>query len=40
MGKSYDGVYRTTFLIDENGKIEKVFDQVDTKNHTFQILNS
>lgn len=40
MGKSYDGVYRTTFLIDENGKIEKIFDQVDTKNHTFQILNS
>lgn len=40
MGKSYDGVYRTTFLIDENGKIEKIFDQVDTKNHSFQILNS
>jgi peroxiredoxin Q/BCP len=40
MGKSYDGVYRTTFLIDENGKIEKIFDQVDTKNHTSQILNS
>jgi peroxiredoxin Q/BCP len=40
MGKSYDGVYRTTFVIDENGKIEKVFSQVDTKNHTDQILNS
>lgn len=40
MGKSYDGVFRTTFVIDENGIIEKVFSQVDTKNHTEQILNS
>lgn len=40
MGKSYDGVYRTTFVIDENGIIEKVFTQVDTKNHTVQILKS
>ena len=40
MGKSYDGVFRTTFVIDENGLIEKVFTQVDTKNHTDQILKS
>jgi len=40
MGKSYDGVYRTTFVIDENGLIEKVFTQVDTKNHTAQILQA
>ena len=40
MGKSYDGVFRTTFVINENGMIEKVFTQVDTKNHTEQILNS
>lgn len=40
MGKSYDGVFRTTFVIDENGIIEKLFTQVDTKNHTDQILNS
>jgi len=40
MGKSYDGVYRTTFVIDENGLIEKVFTQVDTKEHTAQILKS
>ena len=40
MGKSYDGVYRTTFVIDETGLIEKVFTQVDTKEHTAQILNS
>ena len=37
-GKSYMGVIRTTFLIDENGIIEKIFRKVDTKNHTGQIL--
>ena len=40
MGKSYDGVFRTTFVINENGMIEKVFTQVDTKEHTAQILKS
>ncbi len=40
MGKSYDGVFRTTFVIDENGIIEKVFTKVDTKNHTEQILEA
>lgn len=40
MGKSYDGVFRTTFVIDEKGLIEKVFTQVDTKDHTAQILKS
>ncbi len=38
MGKSYDGVLRTTFVIDESGLIEKVITKVDTKNHTEQIL--
>lgn len=38
MGKSYEGISRTTFVINENGVIEKVFDKVDTKNHTEQIL--
>jgi thioredoxin-dependent peroxiredoxin len=37
MGKSYDGVYRTTFVIDEKGFIENVITQVDTKNHASQI---
>lgn len=40
MGKSYEGVLRSTFVIDENGIIEKVFTKVDTKNHTEQILES
>jgi thioredoxin-dependent peroxiredoxin len=37
MGREFDGVLRTTFLIDENGIIEQVFDKVDTKNHAAQI---
>lgn len=38
MGREYDGVYRTTFIINENQIIEKIFIKVDTKNHTKQIL--
>jgi peroxiredoxin Q/BCP len=38
MGRSYEGVIRTTFVIDENGVIAKVIDQVDTKNHAEQVL--
>ena len=37
-GKKYMGILRKTYIIDENGKIEKIFDKVDTKNHTEQIL--
>ena len=37
-GKAYEGVLRTTFVINEGGVIEKVFTKVDTKNHTKQIL--
>lgn len=40
MGKSYEGVLRSTFVIGETGLIEKVFTQVDTKNHTAQILEA
>lgn len=39
-GKSYEGVLRTTFVIDENGIVLKVFDKVDTKNHAEQILEA
>jgi thioredoxin-dependent peroxiredoxin len=38
MGKEYDGIVRTTFVIDEKGIIEKVFTEVIVKNHTEQIL--
>jgi peroxiredoxin Q/BCP len=37
-GKTYMGVIRTTFVIDENGIIEKIFRKVDTKEHTDQIV--
>jgi peroxiredoxin Q/BCP len=38
IGKTYDGINRTTFVIDAKGKIERVITSVDTKNHTEQIL--
>ncbi len=38
-GRKYMGTARRTFVIDENGKIEAIIEQVDTKNHTGQILN-
>jgi peroxiredoxin Q/BCP len=37
-GRSYMGVLRTTFIIDEKGFIEKIIDKVDTKEHTGQIF--
>jgi len=40
MGKTVTGIRRTTFVIDENGMIEKIFDKVDTKNHWQQIADS
>jgi peroxiredoxin Q/BCP len=39
-GKKYMGVLRTTFIIDENGIIQEVFEKVKTKDHTNQILES
>jgi peroxiredoxin Q/BCP len=38
MGKSYDGVYRTTFLIDASGMIIKVFENVKPADHSAEIL--
>lgn len=37
-GKTYMGIVRTTFIIDEKGFIERVIDKVNTKDHTSQIL--
>ena len=36
-GKSYMGIARTTFIIDENGFIFNIIEKVDTKNHITQI---
>ena len=38
-GKKYNGILRTTFLIDENGKIARIIDQVKAKEHAEQILS-
>ncbi len=38
MGREYDGIHRTTFVIDEQGLIEEVITDVKTKNHASQIL--
>jgi thioredoxin-dependent peroxiredoxin len=38
MGRTFNGIHRYTFVIDEKGMVERVFDKVDTKNHTAQIL--
>ena len=40
MGRTFDGIHRTTFVIDENGVIEKVIDKVESKKHTEQILEA
>ncbi|MEN8857391.1 MAG: thioredoxin-dependent thiol peroxidase [Flavobacteriaceae bacterium] len=38
MGKEYDGIHRTTFVVDRNGVIEEVIYKVKTKDHAAQIL--
>tara|TARA_B100000989_G_scaffold298116_1_gene286171 strand:+ start:112 stop:567 length:456 start_codon:yes stop_codon:yes gene_type:complete len=38
MGKEYDGIHRKTFIVDENGYVERVIDKVKTKEHAAQIL--
>lgn len=38
MGREYDGIHRTTFVIDEKGLIKDVIEKVKTKEHSAQIL--
>lgn len=38
MGRTFDGIHRTTFVIDEKGTIEDIILKVKTKEHTGQIL--
>lgn len=38
MGKEYDGVFRTTFLINPEGMIEKVFENVKPSDHSAEVL--
>lgn len=39
MGKEYDGIHRTTFIINEEGEVSHVIKKVETKNSTQQILD-
>ncbi len=38
MGKTYIGVHRSTFVIDEKGKIAKIYNKVKTKQHGANLL--
>lgn len=38
MGKTYDGIHRTTFLFDEAGTLISVIDKPNTKNHAQEVL--
>lgn len=40
MGREYMGILRTTFVIDLEGRIERIFDKVQTKDHFNQIINT
>ncbi len=40
MGREYDGVFRTTFLIDADGKIIQVFENVKPAEHSVEVLAS
>ncbi len=37
-GKKYMGINRSTFLIDTDGNIAKIFDKVDVANHAEEVL--
>lgn len=39
MGKEYEGIHRTTFIIDEKGIIKAIIEKVKTKEHAAQILD-
>ena len=40
MGKTYMGINRSTFLIDEDGKIKKIFNKVDVERHADEVLEA
>ncbi len=39
-GRAYMGILRTTFVIDEQGVIERIIEKVDTKKHAAQLLSN
>lgn len=40
MGREYEGVFRTTFLIDANGRIARVFENVKPAEHSAEVLSA
>ena len=40
MGREFMGVIRSTFLIDPNGKIIKIWDNVKIKDHVKKVLDT
>jgi peroxiredoxin Q/BCP len=40
MGRTYMGVHRKTFLIDEKGKIKKIFEKVKPEDHADEVLEA
>jgi len=40
MGREYDGVFRTTFIIDPQGKIARVFENVKPAEHSVEVLEA
>lgn len=40
MGREFEGVLRTTFLIDRNGKIARVFENVRPSEHSAEVLGA
>lgn len=40
MGRTYMGVHRTTFLIDEKGKIRKIFEKVKPEDHASEVFEA
>jgi peroxiredoxin Q/BCP len=39
MGREFDGIHRTTFIIDASGVIENIIEKVEVKKHSHQILD-
>jgi peroxiredoxin Q/BCP len=39
MGRTFDGIHRITFVINEEGVVTKVIDKVKSKEHALQILS-
>jgi peroxiredoxin Q/BCP len=40
MGKKYMGVSRVTFLLDEQGRVKKVFEKVNVEEHAAEVLKA